>query len=70
MAIDYDTWKTEPPEEEPEIETCPICEIDFVDCEHDSDDVQEWYDQEKAEYLVEKEDEINSAIDLDGEINW
>ena len=33
-------------------------------------DIDDYYEEEKAEYLAEKNEEINSAIDMNGEANW
>lgn len=69
MTIDYDSWKTTPPEEF-EISECPICEIDFYDCDCTVDDVKEYNEEEKAAYLFDRERDIIEEEDFNGEVEW
>ena len=71
MTIDYDTWKTTDTDAENYIEDCPICSAcDDEECEHSQEEMEDFYEDMKTDYLIDQQEQRESEEDLNAEINW
>ncbi len=70
MALDYDTWKNDGSEDEPEIDICLICDEDFDKCDHTETDLDDWRGEYRAESMFESAWERENEDDLNAEVDW
>jgi hypothetical protein len=68
--MDYDTWKTTTPDDD-YIDECPICDpYSDKECEHTQQEIKEYYEDMKTDYLIHQEEERAMQEDLNAEIKW